>query len=267
MLNSTANFHDESTTEIIDETSPHVDFETTTVIESPTTTEVEEVSTTISTAQNEIVGENSTLPDTKTFRNDLKTKVSRVMIFKRPIMRKVQEATSTESMVTISQAEGTDFSLRFAEMVFIDAVTKAIISWRTSLMAIVILFLVASLTYYRRRVIRLKALIVQKNLGNSYSQSGSHPHSTNNAYTPTYFPRRIASQESKLHSNYRGSSLRSNCYSQTYNSSLHSYESIDEHIYAEISTRKTSTGSTDSSSSIILSTSGNWFDNGLSFQT
>ena len=252
MLNTTENFDVQSTTKIIDET---VDLETTTMIESPITTEVEEIATTMSPIQNESIEENLIVQEN--LRNEMKTKVSRVMIFKRPIMRKIPDSTKTEPMVTVSQAEGQDFSLKFAEMAFIDVAAKAIIFWKTSLMAILILILVASLTYYRRRVIRLKALIIQKNLGNSYNQSCSHPHSTNNAYTPTYFPRRVASHESKLHSNYQGSSSISNCYSQTYNSSLHSYESIDEHIYAEIPTRKSSIASLESNSSSNINTSGN----------
>lgn len=255
MLDSTINFDAQSTTEINNET---VDLETTIMIETPTTTEIDEIITTISPTINEIIEESSTTQDMANPQNDFKTKVSRVMIFKRPILRKEKEPTTTESMVTILQAEGPpiDFNLKFAETAFIDVTVKAILFWKTSLMAIVILILVASLTYYRRRVTKLKALIVQKNLASSYNQSGSYPQVTNNAYTPTYFPRRIASHESKLHSNYNGSNSISNCYSPTYNSSLHSYESIDEHIYAEISTRRSSIGSADTNSSGNLNTTG-----------
>jgi hypothetical protein len=202
---------------------------------------------------------NSAIPrisEIKHNRNDTKVKVQKVLIFKRPIFKNSSEST-TESMITISRAQnsGILFNLSSVESSFIDVATKAIIFWKTSLMILLIFVLIVSLSYYRRRIIGLKAEIVQKNLGNSYNQSCSIAPSTN-AYTPTYFPRRCATNNSKYPNiadsdcDESSARSRSNYYSQTYNSSsLHSYESIDdqinEHIYAEIGLRK---GSLDSSS-------------------
>lgn len=255
MLNSSERDDFERTTEIADES---VEIETTTeqLFDSPSTIESEEMTTMVSQVQNEIMEESSTRLDMENLRSEMKTKVSRVMIFKRPILKRIHDSSTTESMVIVTQAEEVNYSLRFAEMVFIELVAKGIIYWKTSLMALVILLLVLSLIYYRRRVSRLKAEIIQKNLGSPYNVSCSYPYSTNNAYTPTCFPRRIIFHESKMHSNYQGSSLISDCYSQTYNSSLHSYESIDEHIYAEIPNRKISTTSSNSKSSNHLNISG-----------
>lgn len=223
----------------------------------------------------EISNENSSILETSTIENKLnprihkkmleevqenpetqpstKIKVQKVLIFKRPIFKN----SSTESMVTMSRAENSDNFFKSIESTFIDMTTKAIIFWKTSLLIVVVFILAASLSYYRRRIIRLKAEIVEKNLGNSYNQSCSHPSSAN-AYTPTYFPRRCATNNPKypiiVDSDYESSVIsRSNCYSQTYNSvSLHSYESIDdddqsnEHIYAEIGVRKGSLASVGS---------------------
>lgn len=141
------------------------------------------------------------------------------------------------------------FKLKYLEEVFIDAAAKTIIQWKTSLMFFIILTLITLISYYRRKIIQLKTQIVLKNLGNSYNQSCSYPHSTN-TYTPTNFPRhqpfhgsKIISRLSYSDSDYepiRGS--RTNLYAQTYNSSLHLYESTDElcneNIYVEIPTRK-----------------------------
>lgn len=174
--------------------------------------------------------------------SEKRTKVSRV-IFKRPIFSKAPE-TTTDSMVTISRADETEsgFSLKALQAGFIEIVANAIIFWKTSLMLLLIVILIASLSYYRRRIVRLKAEIIQKNLGSSYSQSCSYPHSSN-AYTPTYFPRRSEKLACQFESDYGSSTTsRSFLYANTYNSSHHSYETIDglggEHIYAEIPGRR-----------------------------
>lgn len=175
-----------------------------------------------------------------------------IQIYKRRINR-ILPASTTESMVTITQKE--DESLfDILQSGFIDIISSALRSWKTSLMILIILLLVISLSYYRRRVVRLKAEIVQKNLSNSFYQSCSYPQ-TANAYTPTLFPRRqtanILKGQSSSDSEYESSGRsRSNFYSLTYNSSLHLYESIDdeppsENLYAEIITRKNSIISID----------------------
>lgn len=190
--------------------------------------------------------------EVKPNNSDMKVKVQKVLIFKRPIHKNSSE-TTTESMVTISRTENSEsfFNLKSVELSFIDITAKAIIFWKTSLMVLLILILIGSLSYYRRRIIRLKAEIIQKNLGNSFNQSCSSYQSAN-AYTPTHFPRRNTSSNTKypniVDSDYDSSARsRSNYYSQTYNSASHSYESIDDqsndHIYAEIGVRK---GSIDS---------------------
>lgn len=222
-----------------EEFPPPIDTTTAMGAEAPD----EELSTSLSESSTPLSGQRHVN------RIENRTKVSRVMVFKRPILTK----TTTESMVTISRAEEmeSNFSMKALQAGFIEIVASAIIFWKTSLMILLIIILIVSLSYYRRRVVRLKAQIIQKNLGSSYSQSCSYPHSSN-AYTPTYFPRRcekLSGQLDSIYSDYDSSSRsRSIAYANTYNISDHSYESIDghsnEHIYAEIPFRKDSDSST-----------------------
>lgn len=197
----------------------------------------------------------SAVLDTAKIKPDLRSKVSRILIIKRPFRSSTKTETDsiTESMVTISSAKEMDnyFELKYFETIFVNAAAKTIAQWKTSSMVLIILALISLLlaTRRRRRIIRLKAEIVQKNLGTSYNQSCSYPLSTN-AYTPTNFPRRQHTHTSKFlcrlsysDSDYEPTAgSRSSFYAQTYNSSLHLYESIDEpcieNIYTEISTRK-----------------------------
>lgn len=161
----------------------------------------------------------------------LKTKVSKVIIFKRPIF--VNSSGNSDMKIGQSNETGYDYGLNFIHSSLTEVAAKTIVYWRTSLLVILTVVLILSFTYHRRRIVKLKAEIIQKNLGSSYNSgfnqpSNTFPHSTN-AYTPTYFPRRLAHNQ-KLPfalSDYDSSSRsRSNLYSQTYNSSFHSYESI-----------------------------------------
>jgi hypothetical protein len=223
-------FSSTSTIQMDDEEPPVSSEETSTVLDENFPTEISFLLPTTPTKSR--TGSNKTKS---------RTKVSRVMIFKRPILSTRMEE-STESMVKINRAEGmeSDLSLKALEVALVKIVSMAIASWKTSLLIVLIIVLIISLSYYRGRIIRLKAEIVDKNLGNSHSPP-CHPQSSN-AYTSAYFHRsndKMNSQLSSIYSDYDSSfQSHSILYSHTYNSSHHSYESIDggsnEHIYAEI---------------------------------
>lgn len=259
-LLSTEQVYDETTTNNIalqgdlDTTENELSFTTDNLDHSaaePTELTTEEITTEFSATENEVaIAAETTSPIS------IRGKVSKVTIFKRPVAKSYSSTpTTTEPVVTISRPKEMEnyFALKALESKVIDFAATAIISWKTSLMIILIMLLVGTLSYYRRRVLRLKAEIVRKSLGSSYNQSFCRQPS--NAYTPTYFPRRCAKNSSKscdpkYSSDSDYESRRSNCYSETYNSSLHMYESIDEHsnchIYAEIPSRKNSVASIES---------------------
>lgn len=188
---------------------------------------------------------------------DLKPKVSRVLIIKRPLA-----TTTTESMITVSRAKETDSDFEDVKVIFIGAVVKAIIQWKTSLMVLLIVVLIMLLSYHRRRIIRLEKEIVEKNLG-SPSQSCSYRQSAN-AYTPTHFSNR-QTLNSKLRyclsssDSESDSKSYSNGYAPNYNSPLHIYDSISEsyseNIYAEIPSRKQSIVSIENESMVAQAAS------------
>lgn len=210
---------------------------------------VEEISTEWTATPNESVFLLSPYQENKSEQVEGKTKVSRVMIFKRPIRLRNGTNSETKMSVKTSQPVREEFSSDIVKLFFIESASKAIMFWKSSLMLLIICLLIASLLYYRRRVKTLKAKIVEKNLGNSHSRSCSFNRSVN-AYTPTYFSQSVASSERVKELNrprLREPTCSSNYYLQTYNSSLHSYVSIDalnnDHIYDEIPARKHSTSS------------------------
>lgn len=239
-------------TELLETTNDPIDSQALTTERADTTTEEDNYSDYFP----------STPHTTTQVNNEDKAKALRVKIIKRPILEKLSSSTTeptlehssvntTKIKITKSLNERIENGMNFKsiEVVFVDLVSKSILFWKTSLMVVVILVLIASLSYYRRRIVRLKAEIVLKNLGNSYNQSCSYGHSAN-AYTPTHFQRRHATNDSKLcypcsvsDSEYESS--RSTYYAQTYNPSLHLYESIDENPYAVIASRKPSLASLD----------------------
>ncbi|CRL03048.1 CLUMA_CG016381, isoform A [Clunio marinus] len=180
-----------------------------------------------------------------------KGKISKVVIIKRPFNFTSLDST-TESMITIHQTNKIDE----LELFLSGIVVKVIVSWKTSLMILLFFLLLALISYHFRRIRKLKAELIQKNLESAVNQSSSS-RSNRNAYTPAYFPRRNILSSSKFHDsiNSRDTECDSDmishsecCYSHTYNPSLHLYESIDEfsnsisgcHIYAEIPSRQDS---------------------------
>lgn len=181
--------------------------------------------------------------ESSSVRNMMRTKFSKIIVYKRPVSNGPSEFT-TESMITISSTEvegGVIAKLNEVMTFTIDVAAKLLLSWKTTLTVFLVILLILSLIYYRTRVNKLKAEIVKLNLGSSYSQSCSSTQSSN-AYTPRYFSRRpiaIKHGESDEEASVKS---RSDCYSHAYNaSSCHTYESIeevesehDEHIYAEI---------------------------------
>lgn len=210
---------------------------------------VEEISTEWTATQDESVFRLSPYQENKSEQVEVKTKVSRVMIFKRPIRLKNGIKSETKMSMKTSQPVKEEFTSDIVKLFFIESASKAIIFWKSSLMLLVICLLIASLLYYRRRVKTLKAKIVEKNLGTPHSRSCSFNRSAN-AYTPTYFSQSVSSSVRVKELNrprQREPTCSSNYYLQTYNSSLHSYVSIDalnnDHIYDEIPARKHSTSS------------------------
>lgn len=163
--------------------------------------------------------------ETKNDKVGLKTKVSKIIIFKRPIFN--NSGTSDQNSKAYESEHSYGYGLNFVQSSITEVAAKAILFWKTSLLIILSIVLILSFTYHRRRIMKLKAEIIQKNLG--INQSASTFAHSSNAYTPTYFARRLVNDH-KLPitlSDYDSSSRsRSNLYSPTYNSSCHSYESI-----------------------------------------
>lgn len=210
-----------------------------------TTYSVEEMPAEWPTTLNESDVLKSSHQEIKSENIESKTKVSRVMIYKRPIPK-----NGTRSTDNASQPVNDGFTSNLVKIFFVESASKAIIFWKSSLMLLVIGLLIASLFYYRRRINILKAKIVEKNLGNSHNRSSSLNQSAN-AYTPTYFSQSVRSSV-RVKNLHRPRQCEPTCsssvlYSPTYNSSLHSYVSIDaltnDHIYDEIPSRKLSVAS------------------------
>ena len=120
----------------------------------------------------------------------------------------------------------------------IEQVVASILSLRTSFVTILNILLAVLLIYYHRQVKALKAKVMTLTL----ATPGSHTISSygnqrpSNAYTPTYFSDNPKLSSKADNNDYQLSSKsRSIYYTGTgVNASLHSYESIGENIYTEI---------------------------------